>query len=123
MLKGILAMEIDELREFCLSLPGTTEGMKWGEHLTFMVGTKIYVVFGLDQSPVNASFKVSDEDFDSMSVLPGMKPAPYFAKNKWIAVDDIGHIHSEKWQKILRNAYALIRAKLSLKMQAELGDF
>ena len=75
-------MEMDEIREYCLSLKGTTEGMKWGEHLCFMVGEKIYAVFGLDQTPVNASFKVSDEEFEEMALRVGMKPAPYFAKNK-----------------------------------------
>ncbi len=115
-------MGIEEIREYCLSLPGTTEGMKWGEHLTFMVGNKMYAIFGLDQTPVNASFKVSDEDFEEMSDLPGMKPAPYLARNKWIAIDDIGRLSDQKWKEILDQSYTIIRKKLPKKVQETLGS-
>ena len=109
-------MEIDRIRDYCLSMPGVTEGMKWGEHLTFMVGGKMFAVFGMDQSPINASFKVSDEDFATMSEREGMKPAPYFAKSIWIAVDDIGMISKNGWKTILTNGYELIKAKLPQKV-------
>ncbi len=115
-------MGIEEIREYCLTLPGTTEGMKWGEHLTFMVGTKMYAIFGLDQTPINTSFKVSDEDFEEMSDSPGMKPAPYLARNKWIAIDDIGSLSDQKWKEILDKSYTIIRNKLPKKVQANLGS-
>ncbi|MEP1094562.1 MAG: MmcQ/YjbR family DNA-binding protein [Cyclobacteriaceae bacterium] len=113
-------MGIEEIREYCLSLPGTTEGMKWGEHLTFMVGTKMYAIFGLDQTPINASFKVSDEGFEKMSGQPGMKPAPYLARNKWIAIEDIGFLNEQKWKEILENSYMIIKKKLPKKVQDQL---
>lgn len=115
-------MGIEEIREYCLSLPGTTEGMKWGEHLTFMVGNRMYAIFGLDQTPINASFKVSDKEFEEMSDQPGMKPAPYLARNKWIAIDDIGGLGFEQWKKILKNAYTIIRNKLPKKIQENLDS-
>lgn len=74
-------MGIEEIRTYCLSLPSTNEGIKWDKHLTSMVGTKMYAILSLDQTPTNASFKVSDEDFEKMSNLNGMKPAPYLARN------------------------------------------
>ncbi|MEP5614214.1 MAG: MmcQ/YjbR family DNA-binding protein [Cyclobacteriaceae bacterium] len=114
-------MGIEEIREYCLLLPGTTEGMKWGEHLTFMVGTKMYAIFGLDQTPINASFKVSEQDFEEMSSWKGMKPAPYLARNKWIAIDDIGFFDEQKWKEILDKSYAIIKAKLPKKVQENLG--
>jgi len=113
-------MEIDEIRDFCLSLAGTTEGMKWGEHLTFMVGNKMYAIFGLDQNPINASFKVSDEDFEEMSDKPGMQPAPYLAKNKWIAIQDIGFLSNQHWEEILENSYSIIKEKLPKKTKENL---
>ena len=113
-------MEIDEIREHCLSKPGTTEGMKWGEHLTFMVGGKIFAVFGLDQAPVNASFQVSNEDFESMPEREGMKPAPFFAKNIWIAVDHIDRISDNEWKRILDQGYQIVKSKLPEKVQNSL---
>ena len=115
-------MGIEEIREYCLTLPGTTEGMKWGEHLTFMVGSKMYAIFGLDQTPLTASFNVSDEDFEEMSDSPGMKPAPYLARNKWIAIDDIGLLNEQRWREILDKSYSIIRNKLPKKVQESLGS-
>ena len=113
-------MEIEEIREYCLELPGTTEGMKWGEHLTFMIGNKMYAIFGLDQTPINASFKVSNEIFDQMADRPQMKPAPYMARNKWIAVEDIAAISDQEWKEILLNSYSIIKEKLPKKIKENL---
>ncbi|MCP4460007.1 MAG: hypothetical protein GY816_18590 [Cytophagales bacterium] len=113
-------MEIDQLREYCLSMTGTTEGMKWGENLTFMVGGKIFAVFSLDTTPINASFQVSDEDFETMSERERMKPAPYFAKNIWICVENIGIVSDNEWKEILTNAYEIIKAKLPEKVRENL---
>ncbi len=113
-------MEIDEIREYCLAKAGVTEGMKWGEHLTFMVAEKMFAIFGLDQTPVNASFKVSDEDFDEMKHRPGLKPAPYLARYKWIALEDINLISTSQWKEILDQSYELIRQKLPKKIQETL---
>ena len=113
-------MEIDEIREFCLKLPGTTEGMKWGEHLTFMVGEKMYAIFGLDQTPINASFKVTDEGFEEMCKRPHFDPAPYLARAKWVAIKDIGLLSNEDWQHFLTTAYETIKAKLSKKVRDNL---
>ncbi len=113
-------MEIDQIREYCLSLTGTTEGMKWGEHLTFMVGEKMFAIFGLDQSPINASFKVSDKDYEEYIFRPGMIPAPYLAGAKWVAINDISLLSEEEWKKILFNAYEIIKAKLPKKVRESL---
>jgi hypothetical protein len=50
---GVGAMTIDELRAFCMSLPGTHEKETWGdaEHagdVTFRVKDKIYLITGQD---------------------------------------------------------------------------
>ena len=57
---GVRAMTIDELRAFCLSLPGTHEKETWGdaEHagdVTFRVKDKIYVITGPDGRAARAS--------------------------------------------------------------------
>ncbi len=90
--------------------------MKWGENLTFMVADKMFVIFGLDQTPITASFKVDDEDFERMQHAVSMKPAPYLARYKWISVEDISLIPPNEWKRILDNAYELIKAKLPAKI-------
>ena len=115
-------MDIESLRELCLSFPGATEDMKWGEHLCFCVREKMFLITGLDDKPIGASFKVSDEDFDEMATRDGCIPAPYMARNKWVKVDDIARWSAKEWKEVASNSYNLIRSKLPKKVQAELEN-
>jgi predicted DNA-binding protein (MmcQ/YjbR family) len=105
-------MDLEKLRKFCLSLPHVTEDVKWGHDLCFLIGEKMFVVFGMDEVPVTASFKVTDEDFDKLSHKKGFKPAPYLARYKWIHVDDISFMSEKDWKNKIQTAYDLIKSKL-----------
>ena len=39
-------MTLDQIRNVCLSLPGTTEQIQWGDDLVFKVAGKMFRVFG-----------------------------------------------------------------------------
>jgi predicted DNA-binding protein (MmcQ/YjbR family) len=67
-------MNIEEVQSLCKQLPGVTEDIKWGSDLCFSVGGKMFLVTALEQSPITASFKVTDEQFEELSVKPGFKP-------------------------------------------------
>ena len=60
-------MNIEQLREFCLSLPHTTEDVKWGNDLCFSVGAKMFAVTGVD-STGSVSFKCTPEKFAELTV-------------------------------------------------------
>lgn len=113
-------MDVETLQSICNKFPGVTEDIKWEHHLCFCVAQKMFLMVGLDDTPITASFKVSDEDFDEISSRKGFKPAPYLAKNKWVHLDDIGRMNSKEWQTITANAYELIKSKLPKKTQAAL---
>lgn len=107
-------MNLEELRAYCLSLPGTTEDVKWGHDLCFLIGEKMYCVTGFE-GPVTLSLKVSDEDFERLTALPGIIPAPYLARYKWVYLDE-GHTISDKELKeLIANSYGLIKSKLPKK--------
>lgn len=113
-------MTVEDIRTFCLSLKGVTEDIKWGDHLCFSVGGKMFVVTAPDSVPVTASFKTSDELFEELTDREGIIPAPYMAKNKWVYVDNINRLSSAEWKKLLMIAYELVLQKLSGKMQREI---
>ncbi len=113
-------MDIETLQEICSKYPGVTEDIKWEHHLCFCVAEKMFLMLGLDDTPITASFKVSDEDFDEISSRKGFKPAPYLAKNKWVYIDDISRMNKKEWQTIILNAYEIIKSKLPKKTQAAL---
>src|SRR5688572_3979938 len=115
-------MTIAELREICLMFPGVTEDIKWGDHLCFNIGGKMFLVTAPDNVPVSASFKVSDEDFETLPNRPGFIPAPYMARNKWIFVDDINRFSKKEWEKYMKQSYNLIASKLPLRLQKEIAS-
>lgn len=78
-------MDIDSVRQYCLSLTATTEDIKWGNDLVFSVGGKMSCVAGLE-SPFKCSFKVQDEEFEELSIQDGCLPAPYMTRAKWVFV-------------------------------------
>jgi len=116
-------MHIEQLRELCLSFPGTSEGIKYGDQLCFMVMGKVFCssnVKNLDK----ANFKVDEEEFEEICERDGIAPAPYGgAKFKWVQVSDFDCLSDGEWKEYLQKAYALVRAKLPKKVQAELASF
>ncbi len=108
-------MTLDEIRNYCLSLNGVTESIKWEDHLCFCVGEKMFVITSPDHFPVTASFKTTDELFEELVLKEGVIPAPYLARNKWVHVDDIERLTHEEWINLIDIAYNLIFAKLPLK--------
>ena len=113
-------MFIEDIQKICLQLPGVTEEIKWGHDLVFSIGKKMFCVVGLEKNPVNASFKVNDEEFELLPEREGFIPAPYMARYKWIYVDDINRMGKKEWQKYLKQSYDLIYAKLPLKLRKEI---
>jgi predicted DNA-binding protein (MmcQ/YjbR family) len=114
-------MNTENIRTLCLELPGVTEDIKWGHDLVFSIGAKMFCVVGLDQSPTSASFKVKDEEFDEISSRPGIKPAPYVAKHKWVLVEDINSMKKTEWKQFIQQSYNLVKAKLSAKLRKQLN--
>ena len=113
-------MEIDWLRKLCLSFPATTEDIKWGNDLCFMVAGKMFCVAGLD-NPQKIAFKVPDEIFEELSTSEGFVPAPYMARAKWVLVEDITRLSKKEWKEYITQSYKLVKNKLAKKVLKEHG--
>jgi predicted DNA-binding protein (MmcQ/YjbR family) len=105
-------MNVEKIRKLCLSHPHVTEDIKWGHDLCFCIAEKMFVVVGIGSTPVSASFKTTDEEFDKLSNRKGFKPAPYVARYKWVMVDDITTMSEKEWKEHIATAYDLIKCKL-----------
>ena len=115
-------MDAARLRQLCLSLPGTTETIQWGDNRVFKVGNKMFAVSGYEQDSLY-SFKVDDDRFLELSDLPGFRPAPYLARARWVQVDPAHcELPSDHLESLVRDAYAIIFAKLTKKLQREIKD-
>ena len=114
-------MTLEEVQKYCKQLKGVTEDIKWEDHLCFCVGQKMFLITAPDDTPVSASFKASDEDFEELTARPGFKPAPYMARNKWIFIEDIQLMTPAEWKHYIDKSYELIKGKLPKKILKEQG--
>lgn len=113
-------MDIEKLRAFCLSLPGASEGIKYGDQLCFMVLGKVFCSANLKNLDC-AAFKVGDEAFEALCDREGIFAAPYGgAKFKWVQVTDFAALTEPEWDGFLRQAYTLVKAKLPKKSRETL---
>lgn len=110
-----------QLHDLCRNLPAATEDVKWGDHACFSVGGKMFAIFGQEDGPTLLSFKCSAERFEELIGKPGFIPAPYLAKNKWVAVTDFSALMSKDVKDGLRESHRLVASKLTRKLRAALG--
>ena len=113
-------MDVELIRQICLSLSGVSESVKWGNNLVFSVGEKMFCIVNLDL-PFRCSFKVADDDFETLCEQEGFSPAPHLARAKWASVTEPSILTKKDWQEHLSASYRLVRAKLPRKLKGELG--
>jgi predicted DNA-binding protein (MmcQ/YjbR family) len=108
-------MNIDWVRELCLSYPGATEQTVWEGDLTFKVGGKMFAHTVLELAPVWLSFKCSPENFAELTERAGIIPAPYLARAQWVALETKEALAPGELSGLLRASYDLVVAKLPKK--------
>ncbi len=108
-------MNVDWLRELCLSFPGATEQIQWGYDLVFKVGGKMFAVTPLEPAPVCLSFKASPENFAELTERPNIIPAPYLARAQWVALQTRDALPAGELARLLRDSYDMVFAKLPKK--------
>ncbi len=118
-----MAFYLDWVRQFCLSLPHTTEKVRWEHNLLFCVGEKMYCVANLDPGMGRSkiTFKCTPEIFAELVEVEGMIPAPYMARNYWVSVTDLEPFRQAEIKEHIQNSYRLVLARLPRKTQARLG--
>lgn len=111
-----------QLEALCSRWPGVTRDIKWGDNLVFSVGGKMFVMTHADgREGGRLAFKVADERFLELTDQPGVIPAPYLARARWVAVTEPWRFTTTELEALLLDAYAAVRAKLTKKLQTELG--
>ena len=114
-------MDVDWLRELCLSFPGATEQIQWGNDLLFKVGGKMFAATPLEPAPVCLSFKASSESFAELTERPNIIPAPYLARAKWVALQTRDAVPRSELAQLLRESYDLVSAKLPKNVRDSLS--
>jgi predicted DNA-binding protein (MmcQ/YjbR family) len=114
-------MNVEQLREYCLSLPHATEDIKWGNDLCFCIGDKMFATASLNPaSGFSCSFKCSPEKYRLLIERDGITSAPYTGRFGWVCVrkraaiaeDDLRALIKESYDSVLQNLPAKVRKEL-----------
>ena len=114
--------DFERQRALAATLPGATEDIKWGADLVYSVGGKMFSVFLLDAGrAATCSFKVDDERFLELTDVPGVIPAPYLARAKWVQVGRVHGLTDADLDALVRRSHALVASRLTKKLQRDIG--
>src|SRR5271170_1845939 len=102
-------MNVDSIREFCLSLPHATEKLQWGDALCLKVGGKMFAVLGLDNP--RFSFKCAPEKFAELIEREDIHPSPYLGRYKWVKLDRLDAVPWNELKELIRRSYEMVAAK------------
>ncbi len=109
------------LRKLCNTFAGATEKIPWENDRVFKVGGKMFACSGIERDS-KYSFKVDDERFLELTDLPGVVPAPYLARAKWIQIDPAScALSDQEIADLVRRSYELVFSKLTKKAQREIA--
>jgi len=103
-------MNIEDLREYCLSKPGTTEGFPFNDTaLVFKVADKMYALLDLSEGNKGISLKCEPELALSLrEMYPAVTPGYHFNKKHWNTVKIDGSVPSSKIIEWINHSYQLV---------------
>ena len=115
-------MDSESVRAHCLFCPHATENVQWGNDLVFKIAGKMFAVMVLEgPAKYVMSFKCTEETFNELIEREGIDPAPYMARNKWVAIERFDVLSDKELKSLLRNSYDMVVQKLPKKVREKLG--
>lgn len=113
-------MNVESLREYCLSLPLATEDFPFDETtIVFRVVGKIFAMLDLERPDVVSLKCNPDYALQLREEHPEISGAWHMNKKYWNQVNLSGHLEDELVQGLVRHSYAEVVKKLTRKERAE----
>lgn len=113
-------MNVESIREYCMSLPGVTEDFPFDESaLAFRIQGKIFAMIDLDQ-PKWFVLKCQPELAQQLREEHAeIAPAWHMNKRHWNQIDIYGHLSDNLMQALIRHSYAQVVKKLPLTVRRQ----
>ena len=117
-------MNYEELRDFCLSLKGTTEHFPFDElTLVIKVQGKMFALLPLDNHETQITVKCDpDRAIALREEFSAIIPAWHFNKKHWNTVKIEPIISQKLLLELILHSYDLVVAGLTRKLREELND-
>jgi predicted DNA-binding protein (MmcQ/YjbR family) len=107
----------------CLALPAAHKVVQWGGSDVYKVGPRVFAICARFR-PLEADsfvFKVSDMAYELLIEHGLARPAPYLRRARWVALAAPDALADEDLAAYLRQAHALVAARLTRAQRRELG--
>lgn len=110
-------MNIEEIREYCLSKPAVTEGFPFNDTaLVFKVAGKMFALLDLSDNSRGISLKCDPQmAVELRDRYPEVTPAYHFNKMHWNTVDPGGSLPEELFLELIDHSYELVVKSLAKK--------
>ena len=79
-------MTVEDMRRYCLSMPGATEDIKYGSDLCFSAGDKVFCGTRIE-GPFRTGIKCAEETFAELIERDGVVPMPRLSVTHWIRIE------------------------------------
>ena len=112
-----------ELRDYCLSLPGTEETFPFGPKTSvFKVAGKMFALSQLDADSLRVSLKCEPELAEALRrAHPAVLPGYHLNKRHWNTVIIDGSLPDETICELIEDSYDLVVGKLPRAGRRALG--
>jgi len=116
-------MNTPQLKKFCAALPGAAvrELEAPMNVLVYSVGGKTFAYFKTSEPEQwRFSFRASPERFLELTDVPGIKPARWMGRHRWVTVVDVRTVPAAYLRELVEWSYHDALGKLSRKRRNEL---
>ena len=116
-------MNIEQVRDYCLSLPFATERSPFGpDTLAMEIGGRMFCLMTLDGEWDFYNIKVNpDFGLELRDRYSGIRPGYHMYKRHRISVDFSGDVPDRVQEKLIFHSYCETAKKLSKKVRSQLG--
>lgn len=116
-------MNIEELRDYCLSKPFATEDFPFGDQtLVFKVGSKIFLLIGLDSGDRFNAKCDPERAIELREQYTEVIPGFHMNKKHWNTVYMNGSLSFSLLKELIDHSYDLVFRSLSNKQRELLGQ-
>jgi predicted DNA-binding protein (MmcQ/YjbR family) len=117
-------MDIEQLRDYCLNLPGTTESFPFGpQTLVFKVLGKMYAASNLEEEQSRVNLKCDpDLAIELRERYPSVAPGYHMNKRHWNTVSLDRSVDRQTISDWIDHSYALVVKGLPKKDREKLAQ-
>jgi predicted DNA-binding protein (MmcQ/YjbR family) len=117
-------MDIAAVKDYCRGLPGATSKLYDAPSniLVYYVGGRKFAYFKTSE-PEQWRFSIctSAERFLELTDVPGIKPARYMARFRWVTIVDVETVPADYLRELITWSYAKALSGLSKRQQSAIA--